>query len=285
MGTQHHREAMTMNTTSFANSRTWSEPSGFSLIELMVAMLVSALVVGGVMTMLVAIEEAHRDSQQLIDAQQQARISLEQIQRDLQKAGVGLAWLVAPLPLIVPDGTDGFQIRHNQGGVKFALTADMAGTNDALTVSDVTGFAPGQTLGIYDATGAFEFVIITAVDASTNRITHGGLSKAFTVADATAVAHIETVTYDVDAQNRLTRQIDNETVQPLASNVVSMTVVYWNNSSPPAIFVPVTDAEQMLIQTVQVTLIIETEDNRLNTNSTRQVMLTTQVTPRAIVLS
>lgn len=261
------------------------ERAGYSLIELLVAMLVSTLVIGGVMTMLIAIEEAYRDSQQLIDAQQQARISLDQIQRDLQQAGVGLAWLIAPLPLIVPNGTDSFQIRHNQGGVRTTLTADMAGTNDALAVADVTGFAAGQTLGIYDATGAFDLVIITSVNAATNRINHGGVSKAFTVVDTTAVAHVETITYDVDVQNRLTRQINNDAAQPLAGNVVSMTVVYWNNASPPAIFVPVSNSEQMLIQTVQVTLVIETADNQLNTNATRQVTLTARVTPRAIVLS
>jgi len=274
-----------MKTTTGAQSGIRFDARGYSLIELLVATLVSTLVVGGVMTMLTSIEEVHRDSQQLIDAQQQARISMEQIQRDLQIAGVGLAWLVAPLPLIVPQGPGSFQIRHNQGGVTSALTADMAGTGDFLVVDDVTGFSTGQTAGVYDSTGAFDLVTITAVDTGNNRISHTGTSKAFTVADGTAVAHIETITYAVDAQNRLTRQIDNDAAQPIAGNVVNFAVTYWDNSSPTTVFNPATNAEMMRILTVQIDLSIETEDAQLNTNNERQVTLSTQVTPRAIVLS
>lgn len=259
--------------------------AGYSLIELMVAMLVSTLVVGGVMTMLTSIQEVQRDAQQLIDAQQQARISLEQVQRDLQQAGVGLAWLVAPLPLIVPNGADSFEIRHNQGGLSSPLAADQAGTGGVLTVNDVTGFEVGKTAGVYDATGSFDLVTITAIDAGNNRISHDGTSKAFTVADGTAVAHIERITYAIDAQNRLTRQIDNDAAQPLADNIVNFAVTYWDNSDPTVLFNPVTNAQMLRIQTVQVDLTIETVDPQLNTVNERQVTLTTRVTPRAIVLS
>ncbi|MGD8331059.1 MAG: prepilin-type N-terminal cleavage/methylation domain-containing protein [Acidobacteriota bacterium] len=261
------------------------DAAGYSLIELLVAMLVSTLVVGGVMTMLTSIEEVHRDSQQLIDAQQQARISMEQIQRDLQVAGVGLAWLVAPLPLIVPQGAGSFQIRHNQGGLTSALAADQTGTGGSLTVNDVTGFAVGMTAGVYDSSGAFDLVTITGIDTGNNRISHTGTSKAFTVADGTAVAHIETITYAVDAQNRLTRQIDNNAAQPIAGNVVNFAITYWNNGDPTTMFNPATNAEMMRIQTVQIDLTIETEDAQINTANERQVTLSTRVTPRAIVLS
>lgn len=259
--------------------------AGYSLIELMVAMLVSTLVVGGVMTMLTSIQEVQRDSQQLIDAQQQARISLEQIQRDLQQAGVGLAWLVAPLPLVVNNGANSIEIRHNQGGISSPLAADQAGTGAVLAVNDVTGFEIGQTAGVYDSTGSFDLVTITAIDAGNNRISHDGTTKAFTVADGTAVAHIETITYTIDAQNRLMRQLDNDAPQPLAENIVNFNVTYWDNSDPTVVFNPVTNAQMLRIQTVQVALTIETVDPQLNTVNERQVTLTTRVTPRAIVLS
>jgi len=274
-----------MTTPPNGERRIRFDAAGYSLIELLVATLVSTLVVGGVMTMLTSIEEVQKDSQQLIDAQQQARIAMEQMQRDLQMAGVGLAWLVAPLPLIVPQGAGSFQIRHNQGGLTRALAADQPGTGGALTVDDVTGFAVGMTVGVYDATGAFDLATITGIDNGNNRISHTGTSKAFTVADGTAVAHIETITYTVDAQNRLTRQIDNSAAQPIAGNVVNFAVTYWDNGSPTATFNPATNAEMMQIQTVQIDLTIETEDAQINTVNERQVTLSTQVTPRAIVLS
>jgi type II secretory pathway pseudopilin PulG len=261
------------------------DQAGFSLIELMVATLVSTLVVGGVMLMLNAIQDVHRDTQEMIDAQQSARISMEQIQRDLQLAGVGLVWLVPPLPLIVPQADGGLQLRHNQSGVTASLSADMANQTDAFTVDDVTGFAVGQTIGIYDATGAMDLLAITGIDSVNDKIMHGGASKAYTVADGTALAWVQTITYSVDAQDRLTRQVDNEAAQPIAGNVVGFLVTYWDNATPSVVFVPDTVSLQMMIQTVQVDLTVETENTKLNTSQFRQVTLTTQVTPRAIVLS
>jgi len=62
-------------------------------------------------------------------------------------------------------------------------------------------------------------------------------------------------------------------------------VTYWDNATPSVVFVPDTVSLQMMIQTVQVDLTVETENTKLNTSQFRQVTLTTQVTPRAIVLS
>ena len=262
-----------------------ADEAGYNLIELMVAMLVSTLVVGGVLMMLNAVQDVHRDSQEMIDAQQSARISVEQIQRDLQLAGVGLVWLVPPLPLIVPQVDGGFQVRHNQSGVTASLATNMANPNDAFTVDDVTGFAIGQSIAIYDSTGALDMVDITGIDAANDRIMHGGASKAYTVADGTALAWIQTITYGVDVQDRLTRQVDNEGAYPIAGNVVGLVVAYWNSDTPSVVFVPNTIPLQMMIQAVQVDLTIQTENMRLNTNQFRQVTLSTQVTPRAIVLS
>jgi hypothetical protein len=192
---------------------------------------------------------------------------------------------VAPLPLVVPTGAASFEIRHNQGGVSSPLVADQPGVGGVLTVADVTGFAIGQTAGVYDSTGAFDLVTITNIDGVNDRITHDGTTKAFTVADGTAVAHIETIRYAIDGQGFLTRQVDNNSIQPLAGNVVNFAVTYWDNSDPSVLFAPATNAEMMRIQTVQVDLTLETDDPQINTLNTRQVTLTTRVTPRAIVLS
>ena len=260
------------------------ENDGYSLIELMVSMLVSTLVVGAVMMMLVSIEEIQRDGQQMIDAQQAARISLEQMQRDLQMAGVGIAWLVAPMPLVVPQA-NGFQVRHNQAGVRASLVADMGGTGADLEVDDAAGFVVGTGVAVYDNTGALNFVTITGVDLLNDTISHDGTTKVFTVADGTAVARIETITYSVDGQNRLMRQVDADAPEPIAANVAAFNVTYWDNSVPSAVFVPATVAQQLLIQTIQVALTIETDDPQFNTQNERQRTLTTQVTPRAIILS
>jgi len=78
--------------------------------------MVSLLVVGGILVMLTGLQDVHRNQQELIDAQQTARLALEQMERDLRLAGVGLASMLAPLPVVVPTAGGGVEIRHNQGG-------------------------------------------------------------------------------------------------------------------------------------------------------------------------
>jgi hypothetical protein len=258
------------------------------LLELLIASLVSVFVVGGVLTMLVGLEDVHRDTQELIDAQQMARLSLDQMTRDLQLAGVGLAWLLPPFPLVVPRADGGIDIRHNQGNITGTLVADMGGPNDALFVDSAVGFEAGQQIGVYDAMGAMDLVDVISVDLGANRIVHSGVSKAYLVADGTAVARIETISYMI--QNfggvpTLMRQVDNLAAQPIASQIQTLNIVYWDDSTPAVAFNPATPVEQLRIRTVELTLTIQTENVRLNTVQRRTASLTTRVTPRAIALS
>jgi hypothetical protein len=268
--------------------RPLSSEAGFSLLELLIASLVSVLVVGGVLTMLVGLEEVHRDTQELIDAQQMARLSLDQMTRDLQLSGVGLAWLLPPFPLVVPRADGGVDIRHNQGNITGMLVADMGGPGDALIVDSAVGFEAGQTIGVYDAMGSIDLVDVISVDLGANRIVHSGASKAYLVADGTAVARIETISYmiqNVGGVPTLVRQVDNQAAQPIASQIQTLNIVYWDDSNPAVAFNPVALVDQLRIRTVELTLTIQTENVRLNTVQRRTASLTTRVTPRAIALS
>ncbi|MFQ5743628.1 MAG: PilW family protein [Acidobacteriota bacterium] len=277
-----------MNLLKNQSSGARAGEAGFSLVELMVASLTSVLVVGGVLVMLDGLERVHRDTQELIDAQQSARLSLDKMTRDVQLAGVGLAWLLPPLPLIVPRVDGGIDIRSNQGGLTALLTADMSGPSDVLQLDDVSGFQVGMTIGLYDAGGAMDLVSVISVNSNTNQLGQTGASKAYTVVDGTAVARIETVTYRTQTsggKTRLMRQQGTAAAQPMAENVQGLTITYYDDSAPPVAFNPTTLADQLRIRTVEINLVIETENVRLNTTQRRTATLTTRVTPRAVVLS
>ncbi len=212
------------------------------------------------------------------------------MQRDIQIAGVGLLWLLPPTPVIIPRADGGIDIRQNQGGIMAAFVADMANNNDAFSVDDVTGFMVGMQLAVYDSGGSIDFVTITAIDAANDRISHTGASKAYTVANGTAVARVMTISYFLQNNGgvfTLVRQEDNNAVAPIATNVVAggTNIIYWDDSLPAVQFNPNTLVMQLRIRTVEITLEIETEDNKLNTNQTRSTTLTTRMTPRAMVLS
>jgi len=269
-------------------ARSLSSEAGFSLLELLIASLVSILVVGGVLTMLSGLQDVHRDTQELIDAQQTTRLSLDKMTRDLQIAGVGLVWLMPPFPLVVPRADGGIDIRHNQGGISAILAADMTGPSDALLVDSAVGFEAGQQIGIYDAMGAMDLVDIVSVDLGANRIVHSGATKAYLVADGTAVARIQTISYmiqNVGGVVTLTRQEGNMAAQPIGSRVQSLIITYYDDSAPAVAFNPVGTVDQLRIRTIEVTLVVNTENVRLNTLQRRSASLTTRVTPRAIMLS
>jgi type II secretory pathway pseudopilin PulG len=272
--------------TSDQTSQVVSE-SGFSLLEMLVASLISILVVGGVLVMLDSIQQAHRDQQQLIDAQQSARLALEQMNRDLQFGGVGLTGMLAPLPTIVPRLDGGIEIRHNQGGITALLVQDMAGANGYLAVDDASDFAVDMIVAVYDSSGAMDMVTVTGIDDASDHIFHDGASRAYTVAAGTSVARVVTVRYwvdTVDILSSLMRQEDSAPPQPVAHFVQALNVSYYDDNHPPLQFTPLTIADQLRISMVEIRITVEVENTRLTVGDLPSVTLSSRVRPRGMVM-
>lgn len=261
---------------------------GFSLLELLVASLMAVLVVGGILFLLTGLQDVHRNQQELIDAQQGARLALDQMERDLRLAGVGLASMLAPLPVVVPRADGGVELLHNQGGVTTFLTQDMTGAGSALDVDDPSGFEAGMTVAVYDSSGTLDLATLTSVDTGTNQLFHDGASKAYTVAAGTSISRIQTIAYELQPVNgvlALLRRVDGDPPQPVALNVAALDLTYLDDDEPPQPFAPVTVADRLRIRAIEIELTIQTENVRLNTDQVRTVTLATRVTPRAIQLS
>jgi len=260
---------------------------GFSLLEILVASLMSVMVVGGMLLILDGLRDVHRDQQQLIEAQMTARLALEQMQRDIQLAGIGLLGMLSPMPVIEPRADGGIDVRYNSDNVTARLTANMSGTTGQLVVDDATGFAAGIEIVVYDGSGSFDLATVTQVQGTA--ISHDGtLSKVYLVADGAAVKRIQTISYRLQSVNGtfwLQRQEDSNSAQPVALNVRSMSITYYDDANPPVAFVPVTMADQFRVNVIAVTLVVETEDEKLNTTEKRTVTLTTRITPRSVMLT
>jgi type IV pilus assembly protein PilW len=261
--------------------------SGFSLLEMLVASLISILVVGGVLIMLDGIQQVHRDQQQLMDAQQSARLALEQMNRDIQLGGVGLTGMLSPLPTIIPRLDGGIEIRHNQGGISALLIQDMAGGNGFLAVDDVSGFAVNMVIAIYDSSGSMDMVTITGIDDGSDYIYHDGASRAYTVAAGTSVARVLSVRYwvdTVDVLSSLMRQEDAVQAQPVAHFVQALNISYYDDNLPPLQFTPLTIADQLRISMVEIQITVEVENTRLTVGDRPSVTLRSRVTPRGMVM-
>lgn len=65
----------------------YAGPRGFSLVELMVAMLIGAIVVAGVGSIFLATQHAARTTRALADVQESSRMAFELLARDIRHAG------------------------------------------------------------------------------------------------------------------------------------------------------------------------------------------------------
>lgn len=264
-----------------------AENRGFSLLELLVASAMAVMVVGGMLLILSGLQDVYRDQQQLMDAQMTARLALDQMQRDIQLAGVGLLGMLSPLPVVEPRVDGGIDVRYNSGNLTARLANDVAGLTGQLEVDSVAGFEPGMQIVVYDGTGSFDLATLTAV--SGNALSHDGvLSKTYRVVDGTAVKRVQTISYRlqvVDGVLGLVRQEGNDPPQPVALNMRALNVTYYDDADPPAAFVPATLVDQLRIHLIEVALVVETEDERLNSTAERTVTLSTRITPRSLMLA
>ena len=264
-----------------------SGDDGFSLLEVLIASAMSVLVVGGMLLILDSVRDLHRDQQQLIDARMTARLGLAQMQRDIQLAGIGLLGMLSPMPVIEPRPDGGIDIRYNSDNVTERVTAQGGGH---LEVADVSEFEVGMLVAVYDGTGAFDLVTLTAVEADKLHLHYAGsLSKAYTPVDGAAIKRVQTTSYHLQSVEGgafwLQRQQDADPAQPVAINVRSMTITYYDGSNPSQPFVPVSLADQLRVHMIEVTLQVETEDERLNTDEERTVSLTVRISPRSVLLT
>ena len=78
--------------------------SGFSLIELLVAMVITLIVSGAIFGLMTAGQNAFRREPELAERQQNIRLAMDLITRDIANAGSGLP----PLSQVFTTGLSGF---------------------------------------------------------------------------------------------------------------------------------------------------------------------------------
>lgn len=74
---------------------------GMTLIELVVAILISIVILAAGFTALVTTEKASRANEQTVDTQQNARIAMDLIARDIRGAGMGMIGAIGACPTAV----------------------------------------------------------------------------------------------------------------------------------------------------------------------------------------
>lgn len=117
---------------------------GFTIIELMIAMFVSLIIVAAGFLLTVNTEKATKASSNIADAQQNARIAIELISRDVRMAGYGMIAQVGncPTPIVPQDQTP---TGVDSGPDRIQLVVPSMSGNPALWKLDAAVLPPGST--------------------------------------------------------------------------------------------------------------------------------------------
>ena len=168
---------------------------GFTLIELLVGIAVGVIIIGAAFSALTMTRKGLTANEQTVDMQQNARLAMELLSRDIKVAGFGNPGVIigncsvgtAPVPIRPGDqnpagadsGPDSVQLliptTKSQGATRWTLTSPV--TADAVTilplqpgaVADMV--ASGLANGSYISLGGAATVQVSGVNAAGNTIT------------------------------------------------------------------------------------------------------------------
>ncbi len=211
----------------------WQAQQGMTLIELMVGIVITLLVVAAGFVVLTTTEKSTRANEQTVDTQQNARIAMELLARDIKMAGFGMAGMLSgaaattigtcgiggsPVPVVPVDqtpagadtGPDQIRLLVPLGSSAnptwtVANSPTVGGSNGfsqitlpsgAVTAMQTNGLAVGSVISI----GGAVATKVTNADPSSNTISFtetDAIPGPATFATGTPVYLLQCVTYDV----------------------------------------------------------------------------------------
>ncbi len=228
--------------------------SGFSLVELLVALTICALLSAAVAGVAPRARAAFDAAPEVLDMQQRERTVADLLTRALHSAALisatrddGTAGEVVPAVVLLEPDADGtrFHAVHvlsAKGHGRGVLDADQVGPSAALrlqpdancpTAGEVCGFARGATAVVADVDGRFDVFTI----AATNQVAHTlspttGFDAAYP-AGAVVIevfADLYRLARQADGSSTLVRETAAGAVQPMVDNIKELSFAPWRQA-------------------------------------------------------
>ncbi len=255
--------------------------AGFTLVEMIVAMGIMLLVLGGVFSVFNPAQGAFRTQPEFSDMQQRLRVGSDRLYEGLIVAGAGiysggavgalsnffapvLPYRVGPLDSDPSKGiyfrTDAITIFHvpttpsqctirdqmPQPSSEIKVNAEPGcPADDALC-----GFHEGMKVVIFDNTGSYDFFTITHVQTDALHLQHrppinpSDFSKAYDVGSVISQMNVDTYYWLQDTATNTFQLMHYDgaaTDTPLIDNVVDLRFDYLGEAAPPVLRKPVTE--------------------------------------------
>jgi prepilin-type N-terminal cleavage/methylation domain-containing protein len=154
---------------------------GFSLLEAMITLSVFLIVLLGIYQLYETNRTTFGRGEVRTDIQQNARMALSVIERDLRMAGYGVPapTCVAATTRISNAQAQQVTLRADIRNVSTTLTAAAAAAATTLTVNNTAGIVGGDVLYIFDGAVCETTKTVSTVDSATSLTLNAGLTNAF----------------------------------------------------------------------------------------------------------
>lgn len=261
------------------NIRTLKSQSGFTLIELMVAALLTIFILSAVISVFNNQEKLLRTERQETYARSLGRTVIAQLSQNILLTGLGL-----PSGAGILNGSNNTSITFvaNTGNTHTMMDADIAATATQVSVVDADIFTVGDWMCIMsirrytqflDNTGTLDLNwgqcgAVTNVNTGADNINFGIIATApanYTAAtmteglsttDGVIVSKISMITYAFDAaNNQITQSTNNGAATPIVTNVAGLTFNYLDQTNTT--IDPAVGNNYKLVRKVEITLQIE----------------------------
>lgn len=234
---------------------------GFSLVELLIASMVSALVVGALLAALVPARAAFDAAPATIELQQRSRVGLEFLASALRSAGArepGLrdgsmagSFVPAVIPAIASGASNVFSdveiLRPVVPGARGIVDRDQTSAGAAIELRpnhdcphtpDVCGFTPGSTAAISDGHGRFDVFEVASTDVSGMSLLplkplsapYGAGARLFE-----AEAFRYWLATQPDGSKSMVRIARTGAAQPVVDGIADLSISLWGEAAPPQI--------------------------------------------------
>jgi prepilin-type N-terminal cleavage/methylation domain-containing protein len=239
--------------------------TGFSLVEMTIAMAIVLVVMGAVFRLLDPAHGAFHAQPGIIDTQQRLRVAADSISRDLILAGAGgRKYFASVLPFrrgpLSPDSPaeffdDRITILYVPTGAPRTTLSVSTDAGSAMYVNPQTecgradplcGFAVNALVAVFDETGMYDtFRISDVLHAPPALIRAGGLLSKHYAVGATVVEMVSATYWlrrNVGAGTSDLMKYDGQrTDLPVADHVERLTFEYYGDRSPPVLRRPPDD--------------------------------------------
>lgn len=246
--------------------------SGFTVLELVVAMFVSLIVCGALVMLASDARALFRVQPETADLLQRSRVGHELLGDEIAAAGAGVQaggdpqplvrWIPPVLPYVRAESsssgsgsdpeTQAFADRvtlisipalaptalvdgaTSAGGDLVPIARDATCGSGGGAAAATCGFSEGQRVLIFDTSPAFDVATARAVDATSLRLDPGSTSKIYRAADQARVAMARVTTLSFDpTQRRLRRAAGDGIDVPALDEVVELSFRYFADPYPP----------------------------------------------------